>query len=541
MLFALRVVLALAVFGISFSSVAKGYVTGPGLWEAFSDQSGYHQFGIDHAAAAERGIELRPGDGYTTLVGFAYSWIAAFPVIPILLNSVFDVAALVSVAVLIRFVTGAAAPTWLLWAFGLWPSWLTWSTQLLKESLLVTCCLVGLALSASILTRASTRSALTRYWFVEWPLLLVCVACIALLRPATADIAAVATCITAAWVLLEVARRRASWRSAVVAVAVALTAVQGRSLMRSVLVSVTPSETAYAYAQLAVAYEREGDLERADQAYRQAAKFDPQQRLARERLVVLREARAEPSVTPTGDARPSPATPQPAIRPGPPLLAADTGSPAAVPPTDSSAAVAPPNNPPLPIAPEVTVAVPAPKAAQFGTFRQRLYNSVAGLAGRVNLQGLAELRKANSLGVTQFSPNADISTVSGALRLLPVGLSHVLFGPFPSVVFGTLGSVGALRYFSLIEFPTVVAVVLLGFIGVAVSLRRPHATTILLLSFAATGIAALALTVPNDGLLFRYRLPFLASLVAFVPQGVQAVRCVLRRKIRDALTHDSTV
>ena len=42
--------------------------------------------------------------------------------------------------------------------------------------------------------------------------------------------------------------------------------------------------------------------------------------------------------------------------------------------------------------------------------------------------------------------------------------------------------------------------------------------------YVLAGIAALAIAVPNDGLLFRYRLQFLVPLAVFVPTALTGSR-----------------
>jgi hypothetical protein len=143
---------------------------------------------------------------------------------------------------------------------------------------------------------------------------------------------------------------------------------------------------------------------------------------------------------------------------------------------------------------------------------------------RLSPEHLSKLRSGNMLGATQFAEDADVTSVSGVLLVLPVGVAHTLFAPFPWSIFSARGSTGALRSFAAIELPWIYAVTILGAYGLFVCGRLIvcRADMMLVVAYVTLGVLALAAAVPNDGLLFRYRLPFLAPLAIFMPAALQA-------------------
>jgi hypothetical protein len=475
-IFALRVCAVLAVFAMSTSGwqVLHDHVAGPGLWRAFPDAISYHAYGVLQVDAHARGLVFQTADGYPYVVGTLYELGAISPLVPLLFNPITDIVTLTGLVLLMQHVSRRPVRPWIVWAIGLWPSWLGWSTQLLKESILLACCVGALVLVASVFARSADRKALRRYWLLEWPIFMTLVGCLALFRPAAADVLTVAGGVVLAWAVATVIGRRTSLQTAVVALAVAVAVFVGQTFVRRALVSATAEDTVAGYVDLGIAYEREGKLEQAIAAYRTALLADPYNVFAKERLAALQ--RADPL------------------------------------PFDALA----------PLAPRAPRRARAPSSTPLVDLAISIVDTFNGFAQRISLPRLHDLRRANLLGATRFAPDANISTIGGALRLLPTGVAHALFGPFPGVIFGTPGTSGTLRRFSLIELPLIIFIVATGAIGSLAALRRGTMVGVFLGSFAALGILALALTVPNDGLLFRYRLPFVAALAVFVPLGVDA-------------------
>jgi hypothetical protein len=148
---------------------------------------------------------------------------------------------------------------------------------------------------------------------------------------------------------------------------------------------------------------------------------------------------------------------------------------------------------------------------------------------RLDAGRIASLRRANTIGTTTFAADVDLTTFGGLLRLLPVGVAHTLLAPFPTSLSGSPGTTGRIRSFSFVELPWMYTVAILGWIGLIAALRRTTALTVTVAVWVVAGVVLLSLTVPNDGLLFRYRLPFVAPLVAFVPAGAAALRGSISR------------
>jgi hypothetical protein len=446
--YAARTSAALVIFAVSLLPAMQSSqrVIGPGIWAALPDTGAYHASGTAQAEAKQLGITLTMHDGYSALVGFLYSNIAQSPLVVILCNSVADMLTLVMLLVLCRRAQGPAHLPWLAWVIGFWPSWLGWSTQLLKDSILFTLSTAMIFVAASVLYRAWCARGTPRYGFAEWPILGATAIVAGLFRQALVDVLTTAVAAVSLWFFVRAIRRPAYLRSAATAALLVVVILLSHGVLRSWIYPVTVEDTIRGYAEL--------------------------------RAVKMQKAAAARSQI--------------------------EGAPADAQPVSPTAYSAPA------VAPARVPQVSAGESIMEGL---RQYTT------RLSLKSLSNLRDANLLGGTQFGAAGASSTAVGTALLLPVGLAHALFGPFPWTLSASNGSTGALRYVAVVEWPWLVALVVGGAAGAVrrwrMIVQRPDLT--LSLVYGVLGVIALAVAVPNDGLLFRYRLPFLAHFAVFLP------------------------
>jgi hypothetical protein len=149
-----------------------------------------------------------------------------------------------------------------------------------------------------------------------------------------------------------------------------------------------------------------------------------------------------------------------------------------------------------------------------------------------NLAGLQFLRTANLRGSSQFDEDADVSSIDGLIRELPSGMAHAMFAPFPWAIFGGSGLRLAARLLAMAETPWLYAVVVLGLAGLVAAVRSANETATFLGVYALLTLLAVGVSVPNDGLLFRYRLPPFILLALLAPSGIRVLASRFRGEPR---------
>ncbi|OFW06397.1 MAG: hypothetical protein A3I61_19785 [Acidobacteria bacterium RIFCSPLOWO2_02_FULL_68_18] len=489
-LYGLRVVTALVVFGLSvaYASTSESPAAGPGLWRGIPDAIGYHNSGMEQADAAVRGVRLREAGLYPLVVGLAYTHIGRNPLPLILLNGVLDVVTLVLLLVLARRLSGRSSPPWLAWALGLWPSWIGWSVQPLKEPLLLCASAGALAVMVSVVARESASREFHWRTLLWWPPFVFILACIGLLRGADVYVFIGALTLTAVWLFLAAYRGLTPWRAAVATAAIVVVLPQARTTTERLIAPSTPLERSRAWFEMGRIYEKEGAIPRAQRAYRVALSFSPDDGDAEERLFAIGGTR---ELAPSGAA---------------------------------------PGATPFNLAAQSAAArSPSPAVPDFLPGRLRR------LVALLDLRTLADLRahhtSTNDPGHTRFGQDADLSTPSGLLQFLPIALAHVLFAPFPAALVPGADAGRAFGLVGLLELPWMYAIAVLGFVGAFVCCRSGRIESVAITTYVTLGVLALALIVDHDGLLFRYRLQFMVPLALFLPAAFELgpLRAFVRR------------
>jgi hypothetical protein len=118
-----------------------------------------------------------------------------------------------------------------------------------------------------------------------------------------------------------------------------------------------------------------------------------------------------------------------------------------------------------------------------------------------------------------FAVDADLSTPVGALSFLPIGMSVLLFGPFP-------WQMTSLR--PLISLPEMLlwwSMLPALWRGIRFSIRREFGASIPILVFGGTLTALYSLTLGNVGAAFRQRAQIFIFLFIFVAIGGFVQRC----------------
>jgi hypothetical protein len=465
--FLVRVVLIGGVFAASLLPAvrATGAAAGPGLWMVMPDTAVYHISALAQRHAAQRDVNLRFPDGYSAIIGSLYTSVGPLPLVGIVVNLISDSVTLLLLVILCRTMTGLEPRPIFTWAIVLWPSWLVWSTQLLKDSMLLTLSIAGLALIAGIARRATRLRREAIYGFLDWLALAGVIVVIGLFRPGVADMFPASLAIFTLWLFGAMCYGRVRWTQVAVMVGLLAFVVYVHIDVRGKAYPISADTTVAGYVALGRAYEKEGIPTEAVRAYRAALRLGKNPRLhgfATERIRALIGTEELEMAPPLG---------------------AESG---------------------------LDVYVPPPR----GPLTAGLFGRLQDYARRFSLQRIEALRRANLIGQSQFGADASVATFRGLLMYMPRGIAHTLFAPFPWRLYDANASTGVLRVLALVEYPWMYCIPVLAVVGLYKSIwRRGSLRPLVFGVFGFLGIMALALTVPNDGLLFRYRLPFLAALL----------------------------
>jgi hypothetical protein len=480
----LRVGLALGLIALSILPVEfiRAIVNAPGLWKAIPDTMGYHQWAFDLSLMElwhlPQGISVDP---FTEILGATYAVLGPHPLTFILFNPILDVITLCLALRLSCQVSGAEVPRWVVIGLALWPSWLLWSTQLMRDPTILCGILVVTTLVVEILTSTSIHVRGFRFWIACF-LLAGASAIVAAARSYMIDLMVLTLMVTGAMAFVRLRR----WRRACLYGGAILLVLTSRTLLKDRLVPQRAADPR-SYVALGDAFEGRGDLRGALYAYDQANSMNGLRlREAFERAARILERQGK-----WADAR-------------------DYWTAAEQVAKYSS--------------------YPSPRVLVDESLIGELRALVLAFVAHFNLGALQVLRTANVGGSSQFDEHADVSSLSGLIRELPSGTLHALFAPFPSMLVGASPLRPASRLFAMVETPWLYAVVVLGLMGFLAALRSANETATFLGVYALLTVMALAVSVPNDGLLFRYRLPPVVLLALLAPLATRVLTSRFGRK-----------
>jgi len=177
-----------------------------------------------------------------------------------------------------------------------------------------------------------------------------------------------------------------------------------------------------------------------------------------------------------------------------------------------------------------------------GLFAILVFVARNGLAGPLteepSLARLEFLRQDMAFGAgSAYGQGANVSTVGGALRFLPIGVVHFLFAPFPWAVRSTL------QAFTLPETLLWYVLIPFGLRGAWLAVRHdPRAFTVLGTTLVVVSFAY-ALVEGNVGTAYRHRAVILPIAFVFCAIGIQdywAVYVARRAQQRAALRRSGT-
>jgi 4-amino-4-deoxy-L-arabinose transferase-like glycosyltransferase len=133
-----------------------------------------------------------------------------------------------------------------------------------------------------------------------------------------------------------------------------------------------------------------------------------------------------------------------------------------------------------------------------------------------------------NLGQSAFGREYDVSTPAGAISALPVGLTYLLFAPFPWAIAGTRQALVLPEM--LVWYGLIPAFV----IGLRVAIRRQLADVLPILVFAVSLTIAYALMQGNIGTAYRQRTQITVFFFLFIGVGLaeRAARMALQRQKR---------
>lgn len=489
--FLLRAALA---FGLYYSSlwelpVLRDLQLGQGFWAFAPDSTYFHGYARGAAVAVAEGFELPFVFGtpdYPLLVTFVYALFGPHPLFPIWINVALAAATVVLGYDLSRrlFDARAARITAALLAF--WPSSVLWSTQLLKDAIVMFPIVGFLWAFERVLVRRQAGL------FQPGRLALVAAACAALMIAARlrAYVGLLLLASAAAALMLHAAadmwRRQYRDTGAAVALLVCFTTAVWIAMWFSV--EGGPARRLNPQPGLLRLAEHLASIGDVDGAFRQlhaafllrADEIGGRERVNEmasselERLLATRAAGADP------DARVTPA------------------------PGSAATAFRPPDD----------GGVEAPLDLAGTTILQRL-----------SLSSLAADRQAlfayggSMLGGRDDAPRDLVELIAAA----PGALAGTLLSPNPWTRYTTPGSTGVLRQVAVIETLLLVPVLGFGVVGLVGSIRTAGTTGLTIALFAVALAIGLGYAVPNIGALFRLRLAVIVAACILAGHGARAV------------------
>jgi len=158
------------------------------------------------------------------------------------------------------------------------------------------------------------------------------------------------------------------------------------------------------------------------------------------------------------------------------------------------------------------------RTAPAATHSSGVLSTAQELAVQTGLESIDEARGHLAIGASAYHGDADVSTASGALRFLPVGVGYFLLAPAPWQLLNArhvLTLPEMLLWYALL--PSVV-------LGIATSLRERFAVALPVASFSLLVTVSYALVEGNLGTAYRHRAQVLVLFLVFAGVGLEARR-----------------
>lgn len=271
--YTVRIFLGLAFYLISYwhGPLLRGLQIMNGFWAFGLDANAYHIAGAQIAEAWQRGIDLPdPGLGieYFAVVAVFYTIFGPSPLYPILFNSLLAASTGLLAYLISRRLLSQRAARIAAALVSFWPSTLIWSSQLLKDSLSSFLVFTVLWL---IMTTLSQPSSPRHGHPARWVLLAAAVVLLTRLRFYLGSAFSLATVLVCAPLSVTACAHRrisAGLRGVAVALVVVLATLFARTLNTIKLLSPPHPETGH--FRLAVEYWHGGEVQQAEQEFRQA-------------------------------------------------------------------------------------------------------------------------------------------------------------------------------------------------------------------------------------------------------------------------------
>ena len=146
-----------------------------------------------------------------------------------------------------------------------------------------------------------------------------------------------------------------------------------------------------------------------------------------------------------------------------------------------------------------------------------------GLFSGIRPEGLLEtaqgLRSGLQRGATSaFGLGAETRTIRAALQYIPIGVSYLLFAPFPWDIVTTLQAAAMPE--TLLWYP----LFLLSILGFRISLRNRRTTALVPLSVLLVVVSSYALVEGNFGTAYRHRAQIMPLFFAFSGVGLSWIK-----------------
>ncbi len=538
-----------------------GVQLGDGFWKFGRDSIEYHRLSAGVLHAWRLGIslpELGPERAQVFYVALVYRWLGPQFLHVALLNAWYGTLAVIAGVLLTRrFSADRGALLLAAVVVGFWPSLILWSTQSLKDPLVITLIVVELYLVLSLAEAAREPWGAAA---LRWMAAAVIPFLVQFFREYLSPVMAVAVLFglaVSAVLGAEGARVRRLLRGTAIAVVVLVPSALAANV--NLMPVMAPAHPEIGHLRLGMIYHVAGNIEGAAGEYRKAIHLNDKYALAyrnlalaewvssrlhgggpRESLRALERYQAlgvlhgEEAVVAAGIAE---------------LRHALAGGPDSL-------------TPELPLS-LVPVDDPRPRVP-FKQFRKRVLDDVARGLGpavegtgegtrplfghglpvvdRMSVENLAYVRRKiiETGGASVVDRGVRLGSVSDIIRYLPRGLVVVFFAPFPWQWFQPRGDTGAFKLLASVE--TVMMYLLVPcFVAFLVGLwRRRDSLAWPILLFVAALSCAFAAAIPNVGTLFRLRLQAVLPLVILLVATGSVARvwaiavAVWRRSLRVA-------
>jgi len=466
---------------------------GGGFWSFAPDALHHHVFATKIVEAWRFGASLPEELGttwYFLILAAAYKLMGIHPLHGAFLNTAVGTLSIVLAYSTARRLGGRSAGHVAALLMAFWPSLTLWSTQLLKEQIIVFLVLLVLSLMLRIFSEV-TRFEGQRHVGLRFVLLLVgaatAISSVAMTRALYASaVFFSALLVIPVWAVLALYRKRAYEGGALILLMIVVfgSTFLGRSVEPLYLFS--PRAPWAGHLLLGDVHLKEGGLRRAEEEFRRALRLNPKFKPAYERLAAL--------------------------------LVADGR-------TKELAVLSPPSSQAAPYRPIPRKDADGGVLSEIKAIPERAQSLLLQLADFPatisSLRGDMRLKvgQLTSPGHSVIHPEADLSSYPAILAYLPQGLGTALFAPFPWQVLDDQGAAGRLKVLSFLEMLVIYILVFFGAIESWKLLRQWSAPGWFLVAYLSSGMVVLSLTMVNLGSLLRYRVPFLMALLVIASLG----------------------